>query len=110
VVRVIEDGDSRALPLRLDIERRSPTGFEVGYGGSGPAQLAIAILADATGSAQIARLYHQRFKWKVTAQLPRNGNWQLTHFQVLQVLGSLMLKLGEDNQHDKTQRTSDRSA
>ncbi|HMF28341.1 MAG TPA: DUF6166 domain-containing protein, partial [Candidatus Cybelea sp.] len=34
------------LPLRLDLYNHSPDGFEIGYGGSGPAQLALAILAD----------------------------------------------------------------
>jgi len=34
----------RALRLRSDLFNHSPTGFEWGYGGSGPAQLALAIL------------------------------------------------------------------
>lgn len=42
----------RALPTRLDLARHSPTGFEVGYAGSGPAQLALAILADALNAAR----------------------------------------------------------
>lgn len=46
------DGRSYPLPLRLEIRSHSPTGFEWGYGGSGPAQLALAILADHFGSAQ----------------------------------------------------------
>jgi hypothetical protein len=36
---------TRPLELRLDLFNHSPTGFEWGYGGSGPAQLALAILA-----------------------------------------------------------------
>lgn len=40
------------LPLRLEIRSHSPTGFEWGYGGSGPAQLALAILADHFGPLQ----------------------------------------------------------
>ena len=34
----------RALRLRLDLFNHSPTGFEWGYAGSGPVQLALAIL------------------------------------------------------------------
>src|SRR5439155_2970286 len=36
------------VPLnpRLDLRKHSVTGFEWGYGGSGPAQLALALLAD----------------------------------------------------------------
>ena len=38
--------DGRPLNPRLDLWSHSPTGFEWGYGGSGPAQLALALLAD----------------------------------------------------------------
>lgn len=38
---------SHQLPLRLELMGHSPTGFEWGYRGSGPAQLALAIVADA---------------------------------------------------------------
>lgn len=41
--------NDRPLPLRLDLWNHSPTGFEFGYGGSGPAQLALAILSDCCG-------------------------------------------------------------
>ena len=43
---VIVTVDGRRLNPRLDLWNHSPTGFEWGYGGSGPAQLALAILAD----------------------------------------------------------------
>lgn len=42
------------LPLRLDLGNHSPTGFAWGYLGSGPHQLALAMLADATGDDQLA--------------------------------------------------------
>ena len=34
------------LDPRPDLRNHSPTGFEWGYGGSGPAELALALLAD----------------------------------------------------------------
>jgi len=34
------------LPMRLDLVNHSPSGFEWSYGGSGPAQLALTLLAD----------------------------------------------------------------
>src|SRR5262249_40617485 len=46
-----EDGGSYPLALRTEIRNHSPTGFEWGYGGSGPAQLALAIIADHIGPA-----------------------------------------------------------
>ena len=42
----------------------SPDGFEWGYSGSGPAQLALALLLDATGDKIAALKYHQEFKEK----------------------------------------------
>jgi hypothetical protein len=41
----------RKLDPRLDLYNHSPTGFAWGYGGSGPAQLALALLADVLGFA-----------------------------------------------------------
>ena len=46
--------DGRRLNPRLDLWNHSPTGFEWGYGGSGPAQLALAILADHLGNDEQA--------------------------------------------------------
>lgn len=37
--------DGKPLDPRNDLANHSPDGFEYGYGGSGPAQLALAILA-----------------------------------------------------------------
>jgi hypothetical protein len=43
------------------------------YGGSGPAQLALALLADATGKDRLAVSLHQDFKFKFVGRLPREG-------------------------------------
>jgi hypothetical protein len=48
----------------------SPTGFEWGYGGSGAADLALNILALFTDYEHAFR-YHQDFKWKYIASLPK---------------------------------------
>ena len=50
------------LPLRLELVNHSPTGFGWGYSGSGPAQLAVAILADWMSCDHAAQDLHQRFK------------------------------------------------
>lgn len=52
IVRDTTTGKQYPLALRLDLFNHSPTGFECGYGGSGPAQLALAILADLIGPAE----------------------------------------------------------
>jgi hypothetical protein len=48
----------------------SPQGFEWGYGGSGPAQLALAILLDFGVARPRAIALYQRFKTDVIAKLP----------------------------------------
>lgn len=83
-VRVRDGNISRELPLRLDLSNHSPTGFEWGYGGSGPAQLALAILADALGDDQRALRLYQHFKWEVVANLARDRAWGLDSLLVRQ--------------------------
>jgi hypothetical protein len=68
--------DSEPLDCRYDLLSASPSGFEWGYGGSGPAQLAIALLADSFGD-EFACEYYQQFKDEVVAALPEHG-WTLT--------------------------------
>lgn len=69
--------DGRRLNPRQDLWNHSPTGFEWGYVGSGPAQLALAILADHCGNNERALNWYQRFKWAVIAELPHR-EWILT--------------------------------
>jgi hypothetical protein len=67
LVSVSDDRKSEPLPLRLDLFNHSPTGFSWGYGGSGRAQLALALLADALGDDGLAVRLHQAFKFRVVA-------------------------------------------
>ena len=71
----------------------SPDGFEWGYGGSGPAQLALAILADYFGcqpmtteqAEHLAIEHHQQFKAQVVAAFDREV-WEITTSQIIQAL------------------------
>lgn len=54
------------------VVRHSLNGFEWGYGGSGPADLALSILCDLIPEHEAESLY-QQFKWDVIARLPRAG-------------------------------------
>ena len=81
------------LAPRFDLRNHSPTGFEWGYGGSGPAQLALALLADALGDEEQALLLYQAFKWKVVASLPEAG-WQMSAAQVRQIARELQAEQG----------------
>lgn len=66
------------LPRRGDIADHSPDGFAWGYAGSGPAQLALALIAHATGDDNLARRFHQRFKFMVVARLPQSAPWGIS--------------------------------
>ena len=76
------------LNPRLDLWNHSPTGFEWGYGGSGPAQLALAILADHLNDDEEAVRLHQDFKREVVANFDSRG-WMLTTEQIQRVLNAL---------------------
>jgi hypothetical protein len=63
------------LPWRLDLGNHSPTGFEWGFLGSGPAQLALALLAHRLGDAVGLRYAHQ-LKAELVAGLAYGG-WEM---------------------------------
>lgn len=82
----IANNDNQKIEKQLDINKslairnHSPTGFNWGYEGSGPAQLALAILIELTGDAEIAQQHYQQFKSEVIAHLP--NNWQMEYSKV----------------------------
>ena len=59
----------------------SPDGFQWGYGGSGPAQLALALLLDATNNPEIALAFYQAFKWERVAGW--GDSWSITKGSIL---------------------------
>jgi len=80
--------DGQALDPRFDLRFHSPDGFEWGYGGSGPAQLALALLADYLGDEEEAQLLYQEFKWTVVSHLVRE-HWILTGKEIRKALEQL---------------------
>ena len=87
-VRKGEDWETASLPPRLDLSYHSPSGLEWGYGGSGPAQLALALLADALQDDERAMRIYQRFKWEVIAGLTES-DWQLTAQQIQELAAGI---------------------
>jgi hypothetical protein len=76
-VDVHEDGRAtRKLPKCLDKVNHSPDGFAWGYGGSGPAQLAYALLFDVTNDADKSQRFYQQYKFAVVAKLPATP-WEI---------------------------------
>jgi hypothetical protein len=77
VVRVMVNDEP--LDPRLDLANHSPSGFEWGYPGSGPAHL---------GDDAEALARHQAFKLKVVTVLPPDG-WVLTTTDVHEALAAI---------------------
>lgn len=92
VVMVHVSGRKRPLRPRNDIRDHSPTGFEWGYGGSGPAQLALALVADCCGREFAIAPIYQRVK-RLVADLPHDG-WQLTEAQIRDAVESAKVEAG----------------
>jgi hypothetical protein len=65
------------LPMRLTLRNHSPDGYGWGDGGSGPAQLALALLCHATRNPELALELYQQFKRQIVARLHRR-RWHLT--------------------------------
>ena len=63
------DGRELSPTLSQEVFNHSPAGFNWSYGGSGPAQLALALLLAFTDRSKAVR-HHQDFKWRVIAKLP----------------------------------------
>lgn len=85
VVKVGEGREGPAnheLRLRLDLVNHSPTGFEWGYGGSGPHQLSLALLAEAVGDRRALELYNE-FLVTFLVDL-RSEEWEIPFYKVQQ--------------------------
>ncbi len=70
ILKRTNEGATANIPQ--EIVRHSPTGFEWGYGGSGPADLALNILAQYV-PRKLAESLHQQYKWDVIARIPHEG-------------------------------------
>lgn len=90
-VSIVQEGrDDRPLPHYV---LHSPDGFEWGHEGSGPADLALALLAEASGEGAALQLYleegggsrstpiclrlHQIYKHRVVAKFPMGEEFEL---------------------------------
>ena len=81
-VSMLIDGQEQPLPLHLDLRNHSPTGFEWGYPGSGPAQLALAMCAELVDDWHAQRVYQLVKIWLISSIPQSNEQWQLTGTQV----------------------------
>jgi hypothetical protein len=79
--------DGKRLAPRFDLKKLSPAGFEWTYEGAGPAQLALALLADHLGDDRKALALHEAFMRAVVADL--DNAWRLTSADIDQALATL---------------------
>jgi hypothetical protein len=77
--------DGKSLNPRFDLRALSKAGFEWTYEGAGPAQLALALLADHLGDDEAALRHYERFMREVVAQL--DNAWRLTSSDIDAALG-----------------------
>jgi len=81
------NGEVKVLsPLESQgIINHSPDGFNWGYGGSGPAQLALALLLQVTGNRSLSIRLYQDFKWCVIAKF--GDAWEMSCTEILEWIG-----------------------
>ena len=81
-VVVIEGGVSADLSPEpsQDVVNHSPDGFNWGYSGSGPAQLALGLLLDVTNDRETASKYYQLFKADAVAHL--GETWEINEVAI----------------------------
>ena len=68
--RVTVKGDVLNPKASQKVRNRSPDGFNWGYGGSGPAQLALGLLLLFAGQ-EFAEEHYMDSKWEIIARLPQ---------------------------------------
>jgi hypothetical protein len=110
LVTVCDGQKCQPLPLRLDLFNHSPTGLSWGYTGSGPAQLALALLADALGDDDLAVRLHQDFKFKVVACWPEGERWWITADQIMAVVKVIEQEIVQVARENKPLQASEGAA
>ncbi len=82
---VLRNGKPLSPKASFKLYLHSPDGFNWGYGGSGPAQLALALLFNVTGDRHLTLINYQSFKWAYVAGW--GDSWQITDQEILNWLG-----------------------
>lgn len=90
-IRVMVNRRELSLEPSLRLRNHSPTGFAWGYNGSGPSQLALAVLLETCPQAD-ALNYYQRFREDHVSQWPFGKDFNVT----VDIVGWLTKVLYED--------------
>ncbi len=86
--RIVTVNGAPLMP-RLDLREHSVQGFTWGYQGSGPKQLALAILADHLEDDEEALELYMPFLESVIAAIPSEKNWSLTSDDIEEALDEI---------------------
>ena len=73
--------DGEQLDPRLDLRTYSDQGYEWGYDGGGPRQLALAIIADHFAETKTVLLHHERFLLNFVVGM-QDDQWTLSSSDV----------------------------
>jgi hypothetical protein len=79
--------DAQPLDECTELKRLSKNGFEWTYEGKGPAQLALAILADCLDNDEKALANYEAFMIEIVANL--DNDWELTGEQIMATVAAL---------------------
>jgi hypothetical protein len=79
---VLKNGKLLSPKPSQKLVNHSPDGFNWGYGGSGPAQLALALLLDVSGDRDKALANYQKFKWEKIAKLAGGQPWDISAWEI----------------------------
>lgn len=82
------------LAPSLELVNHSPDGFNWGYSGSGPAQLALALLLDVLEDGDKAVRLHQLFKERVVANWRQLEDWMITENEIRRIVEELECDAG----------------
>lgn len=93
VLDAAHPGGGYPLDPRFDLRRHSLDGFAWGYSGSGPAQLSLALLADALEDDRLAEQLYQDFKFQVVARLPED-RWEMSQEDIRHSVAALRAARG----------------
>lgn len=83
---VMADDEPLTPDASQNLQKLSNYGFEWGFDGVGPAQLALALLLDATGSEPLARRLYMKFKRDHVCRFAKR-TWLITQDEIVTWVG-----------------------
>jgi hypothetical protein len=100
-VFVVRNGKVQLLDPRIDLELCSPDGLSWGYPGSGPAQLAVAMLMEVLGDWERVQRIRHRFHDRLLARIPQNRNWTADGADILAIALEIEREQAPARGHDE---------